>query len=57
MEKHFDLDDSEFLARLENCTLDPACFSHEAHLRLAWLRIRELGLEGAIRSVRENLLG
>ena len=56
MEKHLDLMDGEFLSQLESCSLDPACFSHEAHLRLAWLQLREADFENAIDSVRSKLL-
>ena len=37
MEQHYTLSNEDFLAQFENCTLNPEIFSHEAHLRLAWL--------------------
>ena len=48
--------DEAFIARLKDCTLDPACFSHEAHLRLAWLMITQLGTDPAIAEIRSLLL-
>jgi hypothetical protein len=37
MEKHLELTDLEFEANFKNCSLNPDIFSHEAHLRLAWI--------------------
>lgn len=51
MEKHYLLNDSEFETQFENASMDPVLFSHEAHLRLAWLYIRNYGLETAIEKV------
>lgn len=48
MTSHFELSDESFEQALENCTLDPKLFSHEAHLRFAWLKIRKNGIEKAI---------
>lgn len=48
MEKHFELDDEIFEAQFAACSLDPALFSHSAHLRLAWIHIKKYGLDTAI---------
>lgn len=56
MEPHFSLTDSEFEQQFENCTLNPEIFSHEAHLRLAWIHIRKYGLETAIQNVSRQLI-
>ncbi|UJH68725.1 hypothetical protein [Allomuricauda sp. SCSIO 65647] len=48
MEKHRNLSDIEFSARFANATLRPELFTHEAHLRLAWLYIKNHGLKTAI---------
>lgn len=55
MEKHFELNDSEFEQQFENCTLNPELFTHEAHLRLAWIHIKNLGIEKAIATIREQI--
>ena len=34
------LDDAQFLAALEDCTLPAACFDHAAHLRAGYLYLR-----------------
>lgn len=44
---HFKYSDSEFLKRFADLTLEPALFTHEAHLRLAWLHINLYGAEKA----------
>jgi hypothetical protein len=48
MTSHRELSDEAFAAAFADCSLPPALFSHEAHLRLAWIHIRNLGLEAAI---------
>ncbi len=44
MENHLELSDSEFEIQFRNCSLNPALFSHEAHLRIAWLMISRDGI-------------
>ncbi|MCE3296627.1 MAG: hypothetical protein K0R65_2341 [Crocinitomicaceae bacterium] len=56
MEKHVELTNAELVGRLADCSLDPEYFSHEAHLRLAWLQIKEKGTEAAIAEIRTLLL-
>ena len=41
------LDDNDFLNQVENCSLDPKLFSHEAQLRLSWILINKYGLDVA----------
>ena len=55
MEKHFELNDNEFELQFENCTLNPELFTHEAHLRLAWIHIKNHGTEKAIAIIREQI--
>jgi len=55
MEKHFELNDAEFERQFINCQLDPALFSHEAHLRLAWININKYGLEQAEEKIQTQL--
>ncbi len=45
MEEHFYLTDIQFERQFANCSLNPELFSHEAHLRLAWLHISKYGLK------------
>lgn len=56
MEPHFEVSDAVFEQQFKNCELNPALFSHEAHLRLAWIHIKKYGVEKAIENVCEQLL-
>jgi len=55
MEKHFLLNDFEFEKQFSTCLLDPNIFSHEAHLRLAWIHIRKYGIDRAIENITFQL--
>lgn len=48
MEKHYNLSDSEFQKVFAECKLDPSLFTHEAHLRLAWIYIKKYGIDQAL---------
>lgn len=55
MEKHFDLTNVEFEKQFENCRLDPMLFSHEAHIRLAWVHIKKYGSVQAEENIQSQL--
>ncbi len=55
MEAHFKLTDDEFEMQFKDCTLDPKIFSHEAHLRLAFIHIRKYGLGKAIQNICDQI--
>ena len=55
MERHFDLTDPAFEQQFEAGTLNPELFTHEAHLRLAWIHLKHYGEEAAIRNVSKQL--
>ena len=55
MEAHFKISDSEFEKQFQSCEFDPIYFSHEAHLRLAWIHIKNYGVERAVENVQEQL--
>ena len=55
MTNHQDLTDFEFLELLSKCELPPGLFSHEAHLRLAWILIKQNGLQQAEIQIQELL--
>ena len=55
MEKHYQLSDSEFEQQFSTLTLDPEIFSHEAHLRLAWIYISKYGVEEALDRVGSQI--
>ncbi len=56
MEEHRKLTDSKFLKQFANCTLTPTLFTHEAHLRLAWVNINEYDVNTACISIPNQIL-
>lgn len=55
MEKHFELTDEVFRNQFTQCTLNPKIFSHEAHLRLAWININDHGIKKAENKIQIQL--
>jgi hypothetical protein len=55
MKNHNSLTDSEFEQQFADAVLDPQIFTHEAHLRLAWIHLQRYGLERAIEHVTSQL--
>jgi hypothetical protein len=55
MENHFDLTNIELEKQFADGTLDQKLFSHEAHLRLAWIHIGKNGIHQAIITIRQQL--
>ncbi|MEO0732127.1 MAG: hypothetical protein AAFZ52_04795 [Bacteroidota bacterium] len=55
MEEHHQLSDTEFAEQFSRATLKPALFSHEAHLRLAWIHLRRYGKHQAEQNIPEQL--
>ena len=55
-ERHYRYSDAEYAERFAKGTLRPGLFTHEAHLRLAWIHIRQHGLEQAIENMNAQIL-
>ncbi|MEZ4918552.1 MAG: hypothetical protein R2792_05545 [Saprospiraceae bacterium] len=55
MENHWKLDDAQLVLQLESGTLPPELFSHEAHLRLAWINLNNQPCARAEESVCRQL--
>jgi hypothetical protein len=55
MEKHLALSDTEFENQFATGTLPPDQFTHEAHLRLAWIHLHRYGVEQAIENITTQL--
>jgi len=55
MENHFQWSDFEFKNQFENCELNPSLFSHEAHLRLAWIHINTYGIDVALSNIPSQI--
>ncbi|WP_353777635.1 hypothetical protein [Winogradskyella sp. 3972H.M.0a.05] len=56
MTNHFHFTDEEFANEFKNATLPPSLFSHEAHLRLAWIYVKAYGIEQAVDMVKSQLI-
>lgn len=55
MDTHRRLSDEDFVQRFADCTLPVELFSHEAHLRLAWIHVTRYGIDHARESVPAHL--
>ena len=55
MTTHWDISDLEFEKQFKNCEFNPSLFSHEAHLRLAWIHISKYGIEAAEKNIQNQL--
>ena len=55
MKNHYTLTDAQFEREFADAVLDPAVFTHEAHLRLAWIHLNKYGLETAIENIVQQL--
>lgn len=51
IQTHSDLSDFKFEEQFRDMTMDPALFTHEAHIRLAWIHLRRYGEKEAIRQI------
>jgi hypothetical protein len=56
MNDHFTFTDQEFEQKFEHLLFESELFTHEAHLRLAWIHIRNYGIDEAIERIRSQLL-
>lgn len=55
MNHHIGLSDNQFEKEFKECTLAPSLFSHEAHIRLAWIHIRKYGVDTAVENICNQL--
>ena len=55
MENHYEKSDREFEQQFADATLERGLFSHEAHLRLAWIHLDQYGIDRAIENIRMQL--
>ena len=55
MEKHWKLSEEEFEEKFSTCSFRPLWFTHEAHLRLAWMYITKYGKEIAFEKYSNQL--
>lgn len=55
MEAHRQLTDQEFESTFSDLSFKPQSFTHEAHLRLAWIHINKYGIEQAEENVSKQI--
>ncbi|MEM8524822.1 MAG: hypothetical protein AAGG68_09265 [Bacteroidota bacterium] len=55
MEAHYQLSDSDFAHQFETLTLTPQWFTHEAHLRLAWIHLKSGSLAEAEEKICQQI--
>jgi hypothetical protein len=55
LSSHSILTDESFELLFQTSTLDPALFTHEAHLRLAWIHLNKYGVEQAKVNISSQL--
>lgn len=55
MESHYSLSDREFEIQFKNTSLDPKLFTHEAHLRLAWIHVNRYGVGQAAENISHQI--
>ncbi len=55
MKSHLELSDNQFESQFENYQLPPSIFTHEAHLRLAWIHIKKYGVDVAINNIKGQI--
>ena len=55
MQNHFKLSDQQFEEAFKSFVLSPSLFTHEAHLRLAWIHITKYGIDKALETVPNQI--
>jgi hypothetical protein len=55
MPGHLDLTNQEFANQFKTGTLNPDLFTHEAHVRLAWIYIHQFGVEKATKVISDQI--
>lgn len=55
VQPHFRMSDTEFETEFHRCKISPDIFTHEAHLRLAWIHLSKYGEAVSIMSVCRDI--
>ena len=55
MQDHYSFTDLEFEQQFQTCSFPAALFTHEAHLRLAWIHIKHYGVVQAEKNIVQQL--
>jgi hypothetical protein len=56
MEHHRSLTDGELERNFNDCTLEPSWFTHEAHLRLAWIQLSLYDVDQACKQICRQII-
>jgi hypothetical protein len=56
MTNHLELADDVFENLFSTCQLSPELFTHEAHVRLAWIHVKKYGEDQAIENICHQLV-
>lgn len=56
IENHIELTDLQFENQFEDCSLNAKLFTHEAHIRLAWIHITKYGIQKAEENINKQIL-
>jgi hypothetical protein len=54
---HSDLSNQQFLQQIETVTINPELFTHEAHIRMAWLYLNKFDHETALQQISSAIKG
>lgn len=55
MSTHYSLTDEQFLEAFQTAKLPPELFTHEAHLRLAWLYLEDFDMDTSITKITHQI--
>ncbi|TFF34506.1 hypothetical protein [Mucilaginibacter psychrotolerans] len=55
--QHAELNDQEFIRQIENVTINPELFTHEAHIRMAWLYLNNHDSDTALQHICAAIKG
>jgi len=56
MQNHLELSDQQFEEAFNSFALSPSLFTHEAHLRLAWIHITKYGIDKALENIPNQII-
>lgn len=55
--QHAELNNQEFIDQIETVTINPELFTHEAHIRMAWLYLNDFDKDTALRHICAAIKG
>lgn len=55
--QHAELNNQEFIRQIETAAINPEWFTHEAHIRMAWLYLIDFDQDAALQNICEAIKG